>query len=336
MASPTNRKKVSLTSFLADYVRGASEDEMREKHDLKHSQFIRVVGVLKKRGKITGKEESQRVENLKIRFGRSDDLPNSATYRKGVVELDSGLVLHCPSCGAAVERGANHCGYCGSHLDFSFKGKTIHCPHCFATTSADGKFCIHCAKPVKGLVTEGKVLEDRLCPRCQVPMRGLNMGDFSVVQCVECSGVFVPHETFEMMQETRDAVIFSPQGVSRVTIEPEQQVKYVRCPVCLKMMNRTNFARISGVIIDSCRDHGIWFDPGEVEKIMDFIARGGLQKAKTVEVERLKHEDDLRRIRNMPTGQRTEGQFYFDPSDDPRAGIDLFSVVGEIFSLFRK
>ena len=161
MSSRTNRKKVNLTSFLADYVRGASEDEMREKHDLKHSQFTRVVGVLKKRGKITSKEESQRVENLRIRFGRSDHLPKTAHYRKGEVELDTGLVLHCPSCGAAVEKGAEFCAYCGSHLDFSFKGKTIHCPHCFAVTSADGKFCVHCAKPVKGLVTEGKILEDR-------------------------------------------------------------------------------------------------------------------------------------------------------------------------------
>lgn len=336
MTSPTSGKKVNLKSFLADYVRGASEEEMREKHDLRHSQFNRVVGVLKKRGNITAKEESQRVENLKIRFGRPDGIPNSATYRKGEVELDSGLVLHCPSCGAAVERGTAHCRYCGAHLDFTFKGKTIHCPHCFATTAADGKFCVHCAKPVKGLVTEGKVLEDRLCPRCEVPMRGMNMGDFSVARCDECKGVFAPHETFEMMQETRDAVIFSSQGIARVPIEPEKQVRYVRCPVCLKMMNRQNFARISGVIIDLCRDHGIWFDPGEVEKIMDFISKGGLQKAKSVEMERLKHEGEMIRIRSTPAGREAGGQFYFDPADDARAGIDLFTVVGDIFSLFRK
>ncbi len=336
MAPPTNRKKVNLKSFLVDYTRGSSEDELREKFDLKHSQLTRVVGVLKKRGKITGKEESQRGENLRIRFGRSADLPSSATYRKGEVELDSGLVLHCPSCGAAVDRGADLCGYCGSHLDFSFKGKTVHCPHCFKTTSADGKFCIHCAKPVKGLVSQGKVLEDRLCPRCEVPMRAVNLSDFSVAQCDECSGVFVPHETFEMMQETRDAVIFSSQGIVRATIDPGEQVRYVRCPVCLKMMNRTNFARISGVIIDTCRDHGVWFDSGEVEKTMEFIAKGGLQKAKSVEMERMKHEEDLRRIRSIPIGQRAEGQFYMEPADDPMAGISLINVVGEIFGLFRK
>jgi Zn-finger nucleic acid-binding protein len=337
VASRKNRKKINLTTFLAEYIRGASEEELRERFDLRHSQLTRVVGVLKKRGKITAQEHSKRQDNLKIRFGRSDGLPSSETYRKGEVELDSDLVLHCPSCGAAVKRGVDNCEYCGAHLDFSLRGKTIHCPHCFNTTSADGKFCIHCAKPVKGLVAEGKVLEDRLCPRCEVPMRGMSMGDFSVVQCAECSGLFVPHETFEMMQEVRDAAIFSTQGVARATIEPEEVIKYVRCPVCLKMMNRTNFARISGVIIDSCRDHGIWFDPGEVEKIMAFVAKGGLQKAKAVEMERYKHEEDLRRIRNIQTsGQQANTPLYLGPGDFQPDGVNVITVVREIFGLFRK
>lgn len=336
MSSRRNRKKVNLNAFLADYIRGASEEELQQKFDLRHSQLTRVVGVMKKRGKITAKEHSKREENLKIRFGRSKGLPSSETYRKNEVELDSDLVLHCPSCGAAVKRGVQRCDYCDAHLDFSRKGKTIHCPNCFLTTPADGQFCVHCAKPTKGLVAEGKVLEDRLCPRCDVPMRGLDMGGFSVIQCAECSGLFVPHETFEMMQEARDAAIFSAQGIARTPIEPEEEIRYVRCPVCLKMMNRTNFARISGVIIDSCRDHGIWFDPGEVEKIMNFIAKGGLQKAKAVEVERLKSEEALRRLRSMPTGEKTEGQVYFGPTDLPMDSVNVFSVVRDIFGLFRR
>jgi len=53
------------------------------------------------------------------------------------------------------------------------------------------------------------------------------------------------------------------------------------------MMNRKNFAVISGVIIDLCKDHGIWFDYGELEIIMNFIARGGLQTAKAKEISEL-------------------------------------------------
>ncbi len=51
-------------------------------------------------------------------------------------------------------------------------------------------------------------------------------------------------------------------------------------------MNRKNFARISGVIIDECRSHGGWLDAGELEKIRLFIADGGLEKAQDKQIER--------------------------------------------------
>lgn len=336
MESSDHRIRVNLKSFLVDYVRGQSEDELRDKYALPRSQLSRVVGILKKKGKITDKEKAQRAENLKIRFGTADSAPKTATYRKGDVELDSGLVLHCPGCGAAVKRGAETCEYCRAHLDFSLKGKTLICPHCFAKTSADGRFCMRCAKPVKGLVHEGKILEDRLCPRCGVYMRGKSVGDFSVIECPDCAGVFVPHETFEMMQERRDGAIFATQRIRRTTVEPEKQIQYVRCPVCRNMMNRENFARISGVIIDTCRDHGIWFDPGEIEKIMDFIARGGLQKAKAVEVERMKDEEKLMRLRNVQTSQQQGGGFamYGGGFESSQQEVDIFDVVGRLFRLF--
>ena len=50
------------------------------------------------------------------------------------------------------------------------------------------------------------------------------------------------------------------------------------CPICGELMPRRNFRRISGVLIDICRDHGIWLDPGELEQIRCFIANGGTEK----------------------------------------------------------
>jgi len=69
---------------------------------------------------------------------------------------------------------------------------------------------------------------------------------------------------------------------------------------------------------------------------MDFISKGGLQKAKSVAMERLKYEGEMTQLRSTPAGREAGGQFYFDPSDDARAGIDLFTVVREIFSWFLK
>jgi Zn-finger nucleic acid-binding protein len=335
MAEQEKRRKVNIPSFLEDYTRGASEEELKDKYCLSHSQLTRIIGILKQKGKIAEKEISERKKELIIRFGSPDGPPANAAVGKVSVELDSGVVLHCPSCGAAVKRGAENCGYCNAHLDFSLKGKTIDCPHCFVRTPADGRFCIRCAKPVANLVREGKTLDDRLCPRCEVPLTGKLIGVFSVLGCTKCTGLFVPHETFAMMQEQRDHVIFTVDPIPRGEIY-EDTVRYVRCPICRNMMNRTNFARISGVIIDTCRGHGIWFDAGELEKLMDFIARGGLGKAKELELQRIKDEEKIMALRNAPSMQDRYDNSFGRLSGPGRAGLDILDAVGWIFSNWHK
>jgi Zn-finger nucleic acid-binding protein len=57
------------------------------------------------------------------------------------------------------------------------------------------------------------------------------------------------------------------------------------------MMNRVNYGRVSGVLIDSCKAHGYWFDEGKLTRVMDFVAHGGLEKAQRAE-EHLKKDKD--------------------------------------------
>jgi len=38
-------------------------------------------------------------------------------------------------------------------------------------------------------------------------------------------------------------------------------------------MTRVNFGRTSGVIVDSCKRHGAWFDRGELSAALAFLAR---------------------------------------------------------------
>jgi Zn-finger nucleic acid-binding protein len=48
-------------------------------------------------------------------------------------------------------------------------------------------------------------------------------------------------------------------------------------------MNRMNFARCSGVIIDVCKQHGTWFDRDELSRIVEFIHGGGLNTSRAKE-----------------------------------------------------
>ena len=52
---------------------------------------------------------------------------------------------------------------------------------------------------------------------------------------------------------------------------------YRPCVVCGRLTNRVNYGHASGVIIDVCKDHGIWFDANELARILAWVRAGGGQ-----------------------------------------------------------
>jgi len=42
-------------------------------------------------------------------------------------------------------------------------------------------------------------------------------------------------------------------------------------------MNRTNLGAMSNIVIDYCNGHGAWFEHGERDAVLQFIASGGLE-----------------------------------------------------------
>ena len=65
------------------------------------------------------------------------------------------------------------------------------------------------------------------------------------------------------------------KNINKDRYRKKQQVKYGKCPVCRVLMNRVNFGRRSGVIIDQCKKHGIWVDNGEITHLMEWKKAGG-------------------------------------------------------------
>ena len=43
-------------------------------------------------------------------------------------------------------------------------------------------------------------------------------------------------------------------------------------------MNRRGFAERSGVIVDICARHGVWFDKDELAHVIEFVEGGGLSR----------------------------------------------------------
>ena len=105
------------------------------------------------------------------------------------------------------------------------------------------------------------------------------------------------------------------------------KVRYFPCPQCGQLMNRMNFARCSGVIVDVCRGHGTWFDASELRAIIEFIRRGGLQLSRQKEKLEIESERAQLRYQQSITNKSAEG---FSFSEDERlSGILATSQVLE-------
>jgi Zn-finger nucleic acid-binding protein len=118
------------------------------------------------------------------------------------------------------------------------------------------------------------------------------LGDLAFLECPSCDGVWVDGSDFERICVEREA-----QAAVLQRSRPQQadrsrriSVHYRPCLVCRKMMNRVNFGRISGTVIDVCRGHGVFLDAGELHAIATFISEGGLDRARQREKEDLEEE----------------------------------------------
>jgi Zn-finger nucleic acid-binding protein len=132
---------------------------------------------------------------------------------------------------------------------------------------------------------------DAPCPRCRLPLEAAGgaggWADARVHECPRCGGLFVPRDALaELLCRAELAGPF-PEPLRAPTLALEQ-VRYIPCPQCHATMNRVNFGKVSGVIVDVCRAHGTWFDGGELTRVVSFAASGGLTKARRREEEEKK------------------------------------------------
>ncbi len=177
--------------------------------------------------------------------------------------------LNCPNCGAAIASDAPLCRYCESKL------ATIVCPSCFGMMFIGSKHCPHCgASPAEATAASLSVLK---CPRCKVDMSSVKIGGAPVRECETCAGLWVEASAFEKIctdREQQSALLGAAAPLAHPHMAAESiTVSYAPCPQCGQLMNRMNFARCSGVIVDVCKGHGTWFDRDELRTGAAAIAR---------------------------------------------------------------
>jgi Zn-finger nucleic acid-binding protein len=191
--------------------------------------------------------------------------------------------LHCPNCGAAVDPDARRCPYCKAQL------ATVSCPSCFALMFDGAKFCPACGTERARSVDPAAAA--LTCPACKGTMAPLRVGTTDLFECGSCDGLWVDAATFEHLCTNADDQAAVLHQFSTPGSEKPAPVRYRKCARCTQLMNRVNFGRLSGVIVDACRGHGTYLDAGELHRIVAFIQSGGLDRARAAQLEELKERE---------------------------------------------
>jgi len=220
-------------------------------------------------------------------------------------------MARCCSCSAPLPADTSSCRYCGTRNDMDFL--------------AVGRFSV------------SRETSGRQCPHCQVLLQSIRLtpdGAFTIERCEICFGLFFdPGEVQAFLESSVDkAFVINFKeivNINRDRVAKDRQVRYIKCPECGKFMNRVNFGYRSGVIMDQCKQHGVWLDNGELIHLMEWKKAGGQLLDEQQKVERLKEEQ--RTARAAAAKASGSGFITFNsqtedaPQDLAQAAFALFS-----------
>jgi Zn-finger nucleic acid-binding protein len=194
--------------------------------------------------------------------------------------------LRCPSCGAPVPEADRSCAHCGSLL------ATRRCAGCFTLNPRDAEKCARCGAvlPAEALTVSAA---GKPCPDCRLPLVGRKTGVLAYAECARCGSLFLSNEVFRTVVEGADARVIAravegedPKGARTLP----RSFHYRKCPFCSGLMARRNYGAGSGVILDICREHGVFLDRGELTAVVVFLESGGWDRVRKRERERLSEE----------------------------------------------
>ena len=197
---------------------------------------------------------------------------------------------HCSNCGGPNEERARHCSYCKQSI------ATVRCADCHHMNVPEALHCSGCgyALGLEPIYGHSKYR----CPSCPVELSRYRAPAGSLFDCNRCGGQFVEHALLRELLERREVAGALLPRKPRKLNPLEQPVVYLKCPACSIMMNRKNFGGSSGIIVDVCTNHGLWFDAGELPQVLKFVEDGGLARARQrqqAEAARAKREAALAR-----------------------------------------
>ena len=105
---------------------------------------------------------------------------------------------------------------------------------------------------------------------------------FLIERCEQCFGLFFDLgelEDYLLLADPGDPEInhHSLNVLINENYHKDYPVGYIRCPVCKELMNRVNYGKKSGVVVNKCSLHGVWLDSGFLNHLIGWTRAGGFE-----------------------------------------------------------
>lgn len=115
------------------------------------------------------------------------------------------------------------------------------------------------------------------CPVCDELMIVLELDQIEIDYCTNCEGIWLDGGELELLLEEaseKEAVL------SSFSVDNSSDEKKIRCPICLKKMEKVLVGSDKKILIDRCmKHHGLWFNKGE---LYDVVKLGSLDEENKV------------------------------------------------------
>jgi Zn-finger nucleic acid-binding protein len=106
-----------------------------------------------------------------------------------------------------------------------------------------------------------------ICPVCNDSMVVLELDQIEIDHCLACGGIWLDAGELELLLETEEE---RSRLVSLFKDAKSVKEKSYSCPICGKRMSKVFVGEENKVLIDKCKkDHGLWFDKGELQKVIE-------------------------------------------------------------------
>ena len=104
------------------------------------------------------------------------------------------------------------------------------------------------------------------CPVCDELMIVLELEEIEIDYCTECEGIWLDGGELDLLLEEASE---KEEVLSSFKVDDSSSEEKIRCPICLKKMEKVLVGSESKILLDRCKNkHGLWFNKGELFQVV--------------------------------------------------------------------